>query len=139
MAMGSKALDPTTPYVVYEFSVSGRIYYVGIGQKDAMRDTDRWNYISKQLDRLKREGTLQPAKRRGITNPSGAAIRAMIERGMAPHDIHHFWEGLGRKEALRQEKQRIRQLLSEGCVLANVDGNTRRPTTEEVLRYLRVE
>jgi hypothetical protein len=58
MAVGPKARDPNTPYMVYEFSVNGRVYYTGIGQTDSARATDRWNYVSKQIERLKREGSL---------------------------------------------------------------------------------
>jgi hypothetical protein len=128
MAAGLKARNPTTPYVVYEFSVGERVYYVGVGQKNSTRATDRWNYIAKQLERLKREGTLPPAKMRDISKPSGAVIRAMIENGMKPHVVNYCWEGPGRTEALRQEALRIKLQLARGCVLANVAGNTRPAT-----------
>ena len=43
MAIGPKARDPRTRYMVYELSVNGKIYYVGIGQADSERANDRWN------------------------------------------------------------------------------------------------
>lgn len=139
MAVGPKARDPNTPYMVYEFSVNGRVYYTGIGQADSARATDRWNYVSKQIERLKREGSLPPGKMRDLLKPSGAMIRAMIERGMKPHDIAYPWRCLGRAEALLQEARRIEFLLGQGCILANVAGNSRRVSVEQILQYLGVE
>ena len=101
MTLGAKARDPSTRYMLYEFSVNGKIYYTGIGQRDSKRATDRWNWVDKQLKRLKREGTLPPGKMRSISKSSGAVIRRMIERGMKVHDIKYPWKGYGREEALR--------------------------------------
>ena len=92
-----------------------------------------------QLERFKREGKLPPGKERGISKGSGAVIRYMIERGIKGHDIKKLWEGFGREEALRQEKSRIKHLLSRDSVLANVVGNPRPASTEEVLRYLGIQ
>lgn len=139
MAMGAKARNPNTRYMVYEFSVNGRVYYAGIGPTESKRATDRWNYVGKQLARLKKEGALPPGKLSDITKTSGAVIRALIEGGAKPHNIHYPWEGVGRDEALRQEAKRIAALLSQGCVLANVIGNPKPATMDEVLRYLRIE
>jgi hypothetical protein len=49
------------------------------------------------------------------------------------------WIGLGRAEALLQEARRIEFLLGQGCVLANVAGNSRRVSVEQILQYLGVE
>ncbi len=139
MAIGSKARDPRTRYIVYGFFVNGRIYYVGIGQENSKRAEDRWNWVENQLKRFKREGTLPPGKKRGISKGSGAVIRCLIERGMKVHDIKKLWEGLGREEALRQEKSRIKHWLSRNCVLANEAGNPQPASTEQVLRYLGIQ
>ena len=147
MAIGPKARDPNTPYEVYEFSVNGRVYYVGIGQAIAgngnpnrTRATDRWKYVGRQLTRLKREGSLPPGKWRDIEKPSGAVIREMIERGMTEHDITRPWKGKGRAEALRQESLRIKMLLAQDCKLANIRSNTNpAPTVAEILQYLGIK
>ncbi len=147
MAIGPKARDPHTPYEVYEFSVSGRVYYVGIGQSIAgngkskpTRATDRWNYVGRQIERLKREGSLPPGKRRDIEKLSGAVIREMIERGIIEHAITRPWQGKGRAEALRQEALHIKLLLAQDCKLANIRGNTNpAPTVEQILEYLGVK
>ena len=147
MAMGAKARDPNTPYEVYEFSVNGRVYYVGIGQSIAgngkskpTRATDRWNYVGRQLERLEREGRLPLGKMRDIKKLSGAVIREMIERGMDEHDITRPWQGKGRAEALRQEALRIKVLIAQDCKLANIRGNANpAPTVEQILQYLGVK
>ena len=71
MAIGPKARNPRTSYMVYGFSVNGKIYYVGIGQADSERANDRWKWAENQLERLKREGKLPPGKERGISKGSG--------------------------------------------------------------------
>ncbi len=139
MPLGSKAKDPNTRYVVYEFVFNGRVYYTGIGPADSKRATDRWNYVGKQLERLKREGALPLGKLRDLEKTSGAVIRALIERGEGPHEIRYPWVGVGRREALIQEAKRMDFLLNEGCVLANVVGNPKPATVGEVLRYLQAE
>jgi len=136
LPIGPKALDPNAIYVVYDFAVNGRIYYTGIGRADSTRATDRWNWIEAQLRRLKREGSLPPSKAKSLLTPSVAVAKALIERGVGPHTVTYWWKGVGRKEALRQEAKRIAELLEQGCVLANVEGNPRPATAVEVLAYL---
>lgn len=139
MAMGAKARDPNTPYEVYEFAVNGKVYYVGIGQANSKRATDRWNYVSKQIDRLNREGTLPPGKLRDIEKPSGAVIRRLIEMGIDGHKISYPWRGTGRGEALRQEALRIETLVAQDCRLANIDGNPFPASVDEILEYLNIK
>jgi hypothetical protein len=134
--IGPKALDPKAPYDVYEFSVNGRIYYVGIGPKGSIRATDRWKWVERQLKRLKEEGVLPPRKAKSLLTPSVAVINELIKRGVKRHEISYSWRGVGREEALRQEALRIKALLAQGCVLANVSGNPRPATAQEVLEYL---
>ena len=138
MAFGSKARDSATPYVVYEFAVRGRVYYVGLGQRYSKRATDRWNHITKQMERLKREGMLPTNKMRALLTPSGAVIRTMIELGMGPHDICYPWKGVGRLNAEKAEAKVIARRLAQGCVLANVAGNSQLASVGDVLRYLGV-
>ena len=139
MAIGPKARNPSTRYIVYGLCVNGKIYYVGIGQENSKRAEDRWNWVENQLKRFKREGGLPPGKKRGISKGSGAVIRYMIERGMKGHDIIKLWEGFGREEALRREKSHIKHFLSRGCVLANEAGNPQSASTEQVLHYLGIQ
>lgn len=136
MAHGEKASNPETPYVVYEFLVKGRVCYIGIGQQGSTRATDRWNYVSRQLERLDKEGALPTGKMADIRKTSGAVIAAMIRQGIERHAIDYPWEGFGRQAALAAERAQIERRLSEGCVLANVDGNPKPATTDEVLAYL---
>lgn len=136
MPIGPKALDPNARYVIYEFSVNGRIYYIGIARANTIRATDRWNWVGAQLRRLERDGVLPQRKAKSLLTPSVAVIKSLIERGVEPHAITYSWEGLGREAARSQERIRIKELVSQGCVLANVDGNPRRATATEVLTYL---
>lgn len=139
MAHGEKASNPNTPYLVYEFAVGGRVYYVGIGQVGKTRDTGRWKYIGDQLERLKREGTLPLGKLADIRKTSGAVVAAMIQQGLKPHDVLYPWTGLGRKAALVAERAQIQMRLAERCVLANIRGNPTPASTRDVLAYLGVE
>jgi hypothetical protein len=136
LPIGPKALDPDAEHVVYEFSVNGRVYYTGIARADSIRATDRWNWVASQLKRLKKEGSLPPRKAKSLLTPSVAVAKALVERGVGPHTVSYSWRGAGRNEALKQEARRIVELLDQGCVLANVEGNHRRPTAQEVLAYL---
>jgi hypothetical protein len=136
MPIGSRALDPNARYVVYEFSVNNRVYYVGVARQDSIRATDRWRWVERQLERLKEEGVLPPRKAKSLLTPSIAVVKALIKQGLKPHRIAYPWRGIGRAEALRQEALRINQLLAEGCVLANVSGNPRPASASQVLKYL---
>jgi hypothetical protein len=136
MPLGPKARDASTRYEVYEFAVNGRVYYTGIGQEGSKRATDRWSWVKRQLDRLRTEGALPPRKAKSLLTPSVAVVRALIEMGAPQHDIAYPWRGVGRAEALRQEKLRVAELLSQGCVLANVEGNSRPASVAQVLEYL---
>lgn len=147
MAIGPKARNPKTPYEVYEFSVNGRVYYVGIGQASVgiddskpTRATDRWDYVKRQIKRRKVEGSLPPGKLKDIEKLSGAVIREMIDRGLEKHDIQRPWSGSGRAEALRQEVLRIKALVSQGCKLANIRGNpSPAKSVEEIFEYLGIK
>ena len=135
MAFGSKARDPSTPYLVYAFSWRGKVYYVGIGPADSTRHTHRWRFVENMVEH-ERQGTLKPDKRAELLRTSNAVIAAMICAGLEAHTVKVLWTGSGQIAAKREEKLQIARHVAESCVLANQQGMAVRHSVAEVLRYL---
>jgi hypothetical protein len=138
MPLGSRALDPTTPYVVYEFSYNDKVFYVGVAH-GKIRHSQRWGYVA-NLVRHERAGTLAPIKARSLNQKSNAVLAAIIRAGLPEHQWRVAWQGQGKKSAEAEEVVRIKQRLEEGCVLANFqhNPNNARTTVGDILAYLGV-
>jgi hypothetical protein len=122
MPLEERALDPDTPYIVYEFSYNRKVFYVGIGAEQNNRHTDRYRYV-RNLVRHDDEGTLKPDKAEDLNRKSNLVIARLIRAGLLPKDddlvITKAWKGLGKKNAEDVEAPLIRQRVEEGCLLAN--------------------
>jgi hypothetical protein len=134
MPLGPIALDPTTPYHIYEYWARGRVFYVGLTWSET-RSHGRWGHV-KNLVRHEDSGTLKPSKRADLYRKSNQVIAALIRAGEPEHEVRIFWRGLGSDAAEEAETQRILQLVESGAVLANDAKNLRRASLEEVLSYL---
>jgi len=44
MPLGRRALDQTTPYLVYEFRYNGKVFYVGVAHGH-IRHEKRWSHV----------------------------------------------------------------------------------------------
>jgi hypothetical protein len=141
MPLGERALDPDTPYIVYEYSVGGKVFYVGIAAKESIRHTDRWNYV-RNLVRHEDDGTLKPDKARDLYRKSNQVVAGLIRAGLQEEDMFiddKAWEGLGRENAERAEAPLIRRRAEQGCLLANIQHNpNNHVTVDEILAYLGV-
>jgi hypothetical protein len=135
MAFGSKARDPTTPYLVYNFVWRGKVFYVGLGQAKSTRHTHRWLFV-KNLVEHEAKGTLKPGKRRALEGKSNSVLAALIRAGLEPHEVRVLWQGVGREQAKREEKRQISVRVAQGCILANVQGLPVQRSLGEVLEYL---
>jgi hypothetical protein len=138
MPLGSRALNPETPYLVYEFSYNGKVFYVGIAHGN-IRHTHRWSYVA-NLVRHEQAGTLAPGKAPSLKQKSNAVLVRLMHAGLPEHQWSVAWEGLGKKAAEAEEVVRIKQRLDEGCVLANIQHNPKHATTtvDDILLYLGV-
>jgi hypothetical protein len=136
MPIGEIALNPNTPYFIYEYSVAGRIFYVGITWSDT-RAYKRWSHV-RNLVRHEDAGTLKPAKATDLGRKSNRVIAALIRAGMKEHDVCKSWHGVGRAAAEQAEPRRIRELALSGCMLANEEYNPRPASLQEILLYLGV-
>lgn len=134
--LGKVARDPSTEYLVYEFSYNGRVFYVGHAWGN-VRHMKRWEYIL-NLVRHERTGTLKPGKAKDLRTPSNQVIAALIKADLPPHEVSVYWRGKGKANAEPVEKRRIRELVESGAILANVRDNPKPGTPAEVLRYLGV-
>jgi hypothetical protein len=134
MPNGVRANDPKTPYYVYEFSFNNKVFYVG-HTYHPVRSGGRWGHV-KNLLRLKRLGTIPPAKLADLNRPSNSVIAALIEAGLPEHVVTTCRPCLGKKQSMLEEKEQILKRLSQGCVLANVEHNPKAVTVAEVLQYL---
>jgi len=138
MAFGSKARDPTTPYLVYAFVWRERVFYIGLGQARSTRHTHRWSFV-KNLVQHKAKGTLKAEKRRELERKSNSVLAALIRAGMEPHEVRVLWQGVGRAQAEREEGKQTSFHVAQGCVLANVQGLQVQHSVSEVLQYLGAE
>jgi hypothetical protein len=136
MPLGAKALDPTTPYFIYEYSVADRIFYVGTTWSD-IRAYKRWSHV-RNLVRHQDAGTLKPDKAADLGRKSNQVIAGLIRAGRQEHVVTKTWTGLGKVAAERAEALRIVELAKMGHKLANVDHNPEPATVEEILRFLGV-
>jgi hypothetical protein len=136
MPRGKIANDPTTPYFIYEYSVNGKVFYVGITWSD-VRANRRWGHV-KNLLRHEAAGTLKPDKRTDLYRKSNQVIAALIKGGHPEHQITKSWHCVGSAAAEAQEPLRIRELALAGCRLANDDHNPSPATVQEILAYLNV-
>jgi hypothetical protein len=137
MPLGERALNPNTQYLVYEFSYNDKVFYVGLAHGH-IRHTRRWGHVANLL-RHENAGTLKPSKAADLGRKSNQIISALIRAGLPEHTVSVAWKGLGKKQAEVEEAKIIRQRLAEGCLLANIAGNTNnRVTVDEILRYLKV-
>jgi hypothetical protein len=139
MPLGRRALDVTTPYVVYEFSYNGKVFYVGIAHGN-IRHTRRWGHIA-NLVRHEQAGTLKPIKARALSQKSNTVLAALIRAGLPEHQWRVVWQGKGKKAAEAEEKIRIKQRLDEGCMLANIQHNPKNTdaTVDQIIDYLGVK
>jgi hypothetical protein len=64
MPLGKRALDPTTPYFVYEFVFDDKVFYVGHTYHD-VRAHGRWVHVT-NLVRHEEHGTFKPDKRQDL-------------------------------------------------------------------------
>ena len=137
MPLGERALNPNTPYLVYEFLYNGGVFYVGLAHGH-IRHTRRWSHVA-NLVRHENAGTLKPSKAADLGRKSNQVIAALIRAGLIEHTVSVAWKGMGKKQAEIEEARVIRQRLAEGCLLANIAGNkNHRVTVDEILRYLNV-
>lgn len=97
--------------------------------------TCRWVHV-KNLVKHEDQGTLTPAKRKGLYRKSNQVIAALIRAGLPEHQVTIPWRGIGKGLAEIEEEQQIKKRCVEGCVLANVNHNPKQPSVDEVLRYL---
>ena len=132
MPLGARALDPRTPYLVYEFSYNGKVFYVGLAHGH-IRHTRRWSWVA-NLVRHERAGTLKPAKAAALRGKNNQVIAALYRAGLAEHTVTVAWRGHGKRDAEVAELQIIQQRLSEGCLLANIVGNPKRPAPRSTCR-----
>jgi len=134
MPLGPKALDPITPYHVYEFWARGRVFYVGLTWSE-IRTHGRWGHV-KNLVKHEDSGTLKPGKRSDLYRKSNQVIAALIRAGEPEHEVRISWRGYGSAAADAAETTRILELVQLGAVLANDAKNPRRASVEDVLSYL---
>lgn len=134
MLLGTEALNPTTPYFIYEYLVEGKVFYVGISWSD-VRSHKRWNHVC-NLVRHEVAGTLKPEKKRDLERKSNQVIAAMYRAGMKEHEVRITWRGVGKVAAEAQEKLRISELVRHGAKLANSDHNPAPVSLEELLAHL---
>jgi len=137
MPNGVKANDPTTPYYVYEFSFNNEVFYVG-HTYHPVRSGGRWGHV-KNLLLLEKLGKIPPAKLADLNRVNNRVIAALIRGGLPEHVVTECRRCFGKQQSMIEEKEQILKRLSEGCVLANVEHNPKRPTVAEVLKYLGVE
>jgi hypothetical protein len=137
MPNGVKANDPTTPYYVYEFSFNNKVFYVG-HTYHPVRSGGRWGHV-KNLLKLKKSGTIPPAKLRDLKTPNNQVIAALSEAGLTEHVVTKCRPCRGKQQSMVEEEKQIQRRLSEDCVLSNREHNPKRPTVAEVLKYLGVE
>ena len=136
MPIGSTALDPNTEYKVYEFWFNGRVFYVGHSWGN-IRHAKRWGHV-KNLLKHEAAGTLTASKARDLNTPNNRVIAALITRKLPEYTVQVHWSGRGKANAEPIEKQRIRELLGHGCVLANIKDNPSPASVHKVLKYLGV-
>lgn len=136
MPLGVKALDPNTPYFVYEFVFNGKVFYVG-HTYHPVRANGRWTHV-KNLVRLENNGTLSRGKRADLYRKSNQVIAALIRAGLPPHQVAISWRGIGKRQADIAEEQRILKRCAEGCVLANINHTVKEASVDEILQYLGV-
>lgn len=135
MPLGYRALDPNTPYLVYEFAHNGKVFYVGVAHGH-IRHAKRWGHVA-NLVRHEALGTLKPNKAKNLNQKSNQVIAALIQAGCPEHDVRVSWRGLGKQTAEVEEKLCIQARLDEGCLLANIQYNTRSDVTvDQILQYL---
>jgi hypothetical protein len=122
------AKNPEAPeFYVYHLVVGGTPFYVGIGR--SARAADRVRYVRYLLDR----------ESRGNDVHWGLSTRVIARLLEAGHDVQVVYprKGMTRLQALAEERRQITRLLARKLVLANVQGNPRRPkSAEEVLDSL---
>ncbi len=107
--------NPNIPeFYVYQFTVSGVPFYIGIGR--AERDSDRIRFI-KNIIRRRKLGL--PVKHQAN---SVLLIEELLNRNV---DIqrNRIFEGLTREEALKKEKEVIIRLVSSSVRLMNFSDN----------------
>lgn len=117
MPLGKRALDPRTPYYIYEFAYGPKVFYVGISHSQ-LRMRGRWGHIN-NLIRHEGAQTLKPDKAKALATKSNQVIARLIWAGMPPFEVQCVWEGVGKRAAEAQEESQIRLRLSQGCLLAN--------------------
>ena len=111
MPLGQRALDPKTPYLVYEFSYNGKVFYVGHAH-GAIRHTQRWSWV-KNLLRHEDAGTLTPAKAAALKQKSNSVIAALIRSGLSEHKVDVPRRGFGKSWAEVEETKRILERVSD--------------------------
>jgi len=120
----AKTADPTKPeFYVYTLQVRGVPFYVGEGRSS--RASDRVRYVRYLMNR---EAAGKPVKWVFSNRVVAEFLRCGEEVSVA-----YPVQGLTRPEALRRELDEIRNLLTEGFVLANEQHNPCRPVTVEQL------
>ncbi len=120
--------DPDAPvFYVYEYSAKGRIFYVGSGW--TTRASDRVDHVERLMNRESKGQDVHWVN-------SNRVIRALkFEYGLEI-EISYPVTGETQAEARRFEKEITRKRLQEGCMLANIVGNPRRLSTEQVIQYV---
>jgi hypothetical protein len=134
MPLGVKALDPETPYHVYEFVCGGKVFYVGHTWSDK-RSRGRWDYV-KNLVEHEQRNTLSERKRVELNRKSNRVIAALIAGSHTQFKVRNSWCGKGKTSAAAAEKRCIADRLAEGCLLANKHHNPEGRSVEDILRYL---
>jgi hypothetical protein len=137
MPLGEKALNPKTPYFTYEYSVSGKTFYVGITWSK-LRAFNRWSHV-RNLVRHEAQGTLKPGKTKDLQKKSNQVISCLSRANLKEHEVAISWPGIGRTAALEAERSRIQKLLRQGAKLANVEHNPSSASVSEILAYLGME
>ncbi len=110
--------NPNIPeFYVYQFSVSGKPFYIGIGRSE--RDSDRIRFI-KNIIRRRKLGL--PVKHQAN---SVLLIEELLNRNV---DIqsNRIFEGLTRDDALIKEKEAINRLVRRGVRLINYTDNPKK-------------
>ena len=133
MPIGSIALNPETPYYVYEFRYGrSKVFYVGFSWHP-VRIHGRWDHVRSLIKRQAKNPS-KPVK--SLQTKCNAVIAALIQRGVDPFQVVTPWKVKGRIAAVEQEKQQIALRLSQGCLLANQQYGPKNVTVEMIVDWL---
>lgn len=132
----SRSLNPSTPYLVYECLVKGRVFYIGIAHNNS-RSNGKWGFYASVVNA--HDGISGPTATttKLLRCVTGQVFAWMIRNGCPQCDARIFKECVGRDKALKVEREHIRA-MSLLHLLANKPHNMRRPlpTRNEILHYI---